>query len=188
MNKNEIQLFLDRIHFALTKSFSEHDLECLKRTTVNFSAAVGCSDVVFFMDSFIHGIPDHKIKIDRRFPRTWWDHFKHRWFPKRLKRKFPVDYERIYVDQIIYKAVCPHLHDDGQDKHVKWLVQQEKPDPELYIRVTLEQAREIASELNEMLEEPILDCDYSIYVELPTTSHEETAVYLTIEIGEPDNE
>jgi len=47
----------------------------------------------------------------KRFPETWWDHFKERWFPEWLKRRYPVKWTEITTlsQQIIHhNHVCPH--------------------------------------------------------------------------------
>ena len=41
----------------------------------------------------------------KKYPATWWDAFKNRWYPKFLKTRFPVswDHFRLY-------NICPHIN------------------------------------------------------------------------------
>jgi len=125
MKKADREILLERINFATSKTFSKHDLECLNRIKASFGQTIG-DEIVCHFRSFIHGLADHKIEINRKFPRTWWQYFKDRWFPNWLKLKFPVDYEHIYIDQTIYKAVCPHIQDNGKSRsqkvHWNWMI------------------------------------------------------------------
>lgn len=56
------------------------------------------------------------------FPRTWWDHFKARWFPSWLQRLLPIYWERWTAARY-----CPHKaisdigsHLDFLDMPVRW--------------------------------------------------------------------
>lgn len=62
-------------------------------------------------------------------PATWWDHFKVRWFPEWLNRRYPVryGYETEYEYGPIY--VCPHANikwPANSDIHISWMLQEEK--------------------------------------------------------------
>jgi hypothetical protein len=76
------------------------------------------------LESYIHGLPHEKISVHEKYPADWWQAFKERWFPACLLRRFPVHYKRIDIEERKFGAVCPHLHDDPQDKHLTWLVEQ----------------------------------------------------------------
>ena len=66
--------------------------------------------------------------IEIKYPETWWQHFKLRWFPKWLLKRFPVVYEIRKVDvQVIYptlniawpeKQHIVYLADMGRDWQV----------------------------------------------------------------------
>lgn len=73
------------------------------------------------LDTYIHGLPKERISIHRSWPKTWWDAFKYRWFPKWARERWPIEYESIDVEQTIYSAVCPHLQDDPQRTHLQWM-------------------------------------------------------------------
>jgi hypothetical protein len=80
--------------------------------------------ILIQLTSYMEALPDHRIHIDRSFPATWWDAFKLRWFPAWLLRRYPANFERVHVDQVIYKAVCPHLVSDPAHFHTCWMVSQ----------------------------------------------------------------
>ncbi len=53
----------------------------------------------------------HEQRIDKEWPRDWWEAFKERWFfrfgLRWWVRRWPVRRESIHTD--VYKAVCPHI-------------------------------------------------------------------------------
>jgi hypothetical protein len=62
------------------------------------------------------------------FPRTWWDHFKERWFPGWLEARYPVRYQSFTLTTHHYH-VCPHLPSDPKDEHLLFLVYEpERPE------------------------------------------------------------
>lgn len=46
------------------------------------------------------------LKQEWRYPASWWQHLKERWFPRWAKRRWPVQYETIRIDA---KAVYPKI-------------------------------------------------------------------------------
>jgi hypothetical protein len=77
------------------------------------------------LETYIHALPDQKITFECQYPRDWWESFKERWFPKWLLGKFPVIYTRKYYEERKYKAVCPHLVDEEQKTHLRWMAYEE---------------------------------------------------------------
>jgi len=56
-----------------------------------------------------------------KYPETWWDAFKARWYPKFLKKRYPPK----YVEAKRYN-VCPHIseewsNDRGRIMHIRFL-------------------------------------------------------------------
>lgn len=80
-----------------------------------------CGELMIELESYIHGMVRERLIIHRKWPKTWWDAFKERWFPGWAKSRWPVEYERIDVDERLYAAVCPHLQDDPQKVHLEWM-------------------------------------------------------------------
>lgn len=75
------------------------------------------------MTSYLEAIPDHEIRVDRKWPADWWQAFKERWLPKWALTRWPVKYDGVYVREMIYKAVCPHISGEPTSVHTEWLVQ-----------------------------------------------------------------
>lgn len=71
------------------------------------------SEIQYQFETYLLGLPEKRIVIDEHheWPSTWWDAFKHRWFPKWALRRWPVNFEELHIDinETQYKAVCPHL-------------------------------------------------------------------------------
>ena len=52
-------------------------------------------------------------------PRTWWDGFKHKYFPRWLKERYPVEWDSIKLYNI-----CPHINIDfpsNKGVHLDWI-------------------------------------------------------------------
>ena len=92
------------------------EAEEIKLTIETFTAS--CSlpikcDVersAYFAEWIVHTWADFPTQQLRRqevrWPRTWWEHFKLRWFPPWLVRRFPVRYQtRVFDTRLAY----PHL-------------------------------------------------------------------------------
>lgn len=76
------------------------------------------------------GLGGERIRIKERWPESWWEAFKERWFPTftRWGVLRPVRYRTIDVDRKVYAAVCPHhvpFHRDNQrpEVHVQYLAE-----------------------------------------------------------------
>lgn len=54
-------------------------------------------------------------------PRTWWDHFKQRFFKGWLLRRYPTQMWTLETT-IHHYHVCPHLPSDPRDTHLLFLV------------------------------------------------------------------
>lgn len=91
--------------------FSQYRDEMRRSIIVNFT-------------TYIHGMTKERVTVHEKWPRTWWDAFKERWFPQWAIARWPVEYRRIDIDQPIYLAVCPHLEDKPQRTHLEWMAAQ----------------------------------------------------------------
>lgn len=70
-----------------------------------------------------------RIQVHARWPETWWDAFKERWFPQWLLRRFPVSWSEIDVDRPLYQAVCPHTSLESLESlpcHLDWLIEMDQ--------------------------------------------------------------
>lgn len=68
--------------------------------------------------------PEERYSRTIEYPQDWWEHFKARWFPSWLKKRFPVRYHKDVIETHrsgpIY--VCPHSNYKFPDKrHFEWL-------------------------------------------------------------------
>lgn len=61
-----------------------------------------------------------------RWPKTWWDAFKARWFSDVLLKRWPAEYEiKKIVTQTIIR-MCPHLNFDPKEQHLRWMLNGKK--------------------------------------------------------------
>jgi hypothetical protein len=64
------------------------------------------TELSLIVDSLGHNLPEK----EHSYPRTWWDAFKERWFPKWAKRRWPVDYRRVKISgEIIYPDLTKEI-------------------------------------------------------------------------------
>ena len=103
---NTSSIFLKKIHLNLRQSFSK---ELLDRSKWRTSEDVMAQEIAIELDTYVMGLGDETISIHERWPKTWWDAFKERWFPLWAVKRWPVDFNRIDIEEKTYKAVCPHL-------------------------------------------------------------------------------
>jgi hypothetical protein len=96
----------------------------LSRANLQTAIEAGTGDMVLFLDTYMHGIGEERIVIDREWPADWWQAFRERWFPKWWLKCWPVLHKSLHINEAKYAAVCPHIHDDGRDqqKHIRWMV------------------------------------------------------------------
>ena len=60
-----------------------------------------------------------------KFPRDWWQAVKERFFPKFLKRKYPVKYQ--YRDIVFHHFhTCPHIDRAVEGNHLEFLSEELK--------------------------------------------------------------
>jgi len=79
--------------------------------------------LVMRVEAGIAALPEKTVSIHKRWPSNWLQSLKERWAPRWWRNRWPVQYERIDVEQKIYKAVCPHIRFD--DDCYKFLVERE---------------------------------------------------------------
>jgi len=73
-------------------------------------------------DRFIHYLTWNLLGKEietKKYPATWWDAFKNRWYPQFLKKRFPVswDHFRLY-------NICPHINHvfpSNSALHLNWV-------------------------------------------------------------------
>lgn len=95
------------------------------RTLVDVDAFIehNTRSMVVELSSHLAAIGNEHISFHKKWPRTWWDAFKCRWFPTWLLRRYPADYDSVDIEEPRYKAVCPHLPIEREQTHLEWLSQ-----------------------------------------------------------------
>ena len=85
--------------------------------------------MVLQMAAYMRALKDHRIFYNINYPMTWWDALKDRFFPKWALKRWPAKYKKIFIDELVYKAVCPHLPALPENRHFEWLAQRGTPGP-----------------------------------------------------------
>lgn len=83
--------------------------------------------LVSSMDAYCIGMPEETIEVHERWPATWWEHFKERFFPAWALERWPVRYREINVSEKRYSAVCPHVHVAQNGPHFEFLYRNRSP-------------------------------------------------------------
>ena len=121
----------EKVRLNVDRSIDTREMDATRsRAKMESAFDIAENSMLLQLTTYMHGMADERVQIDKKWPKTWWDAFKERWFPKWILSRWPVEYDRIYVDQVIYKAVCPHLQDDEQNQHLEWMAfESERIDP-----------------------------------------------------------
>jgi len=80
---------------------------------------------VFQMHTSLWAHLDERIVAYRRWPKTWWDAFKARWFPLWLLRRFPAEFDEFSINRPVYKAAYVNVVTPDRDK--TWLYVERAP-------------------------------------------------------------
>ena len=70
--------------------------------------------------TYIAGMGGETVRIEKQWPRDWWQAFRERWLPKWWLAKHPVQYERIDFQRRFFEKVCPHFKfpdRPGEERH-----------------------------------------------------------------------
>jgi len=86
----------------------------------------GRDRLIMQLTAYVTAMPKERIKVDveEKWPATWRDAVKERWFPAWALKRWPVERKAvsIHIDEQKYGPICPHLHADPADKHFEFLV------------------------------------------------------------------
>jgi hypothetical protein len=80
------------------------------------------SEIIHNLSTYVYTIGEENVELHVKYPMDWWEAFKERWFSKWLLTKYPVRCKEINIVEKKYKAVCPHLIQEGKETHLKWMV------------------------------------------------------------------
>ncbi len=79
--------------------------------------------LVLNMQSYVLGKRERTIDVERQWPKDWWEAIKLRFAPQWFLKRWPVQYERISIHEVVWR-VCPHVDlkmPDQQQSHFQWL-------------------------------------------------------------------
>ena len=110
-----------RVPVTLSRCIDQRDMHAVSAATVAQRFDGITNAMRFDLQTSIVAMPKERITVNRSWPKTWWDAVKDRWYPEWAKTRWPVEYERINIDQQIYGGVCPHLQSDPTRTHVTYL-------------------------------------------------------------------
>jgi hypothetical protein len=79
------------------------------------------------LSAYLQGMQEAHIRIDEQWPETWWDAVKERWAPNWFKKRWPIKYKKIHIDEKTYKSVCPHLPTTPEKEHYQYFIHSGKP-------------------------------------------------------------
>jgi hypothetical protein len=98
----------------------DKEMAALERANIELFDDHVRHELRYRMESYIHAMPTKRIEVHHRWPKTWWDAFKERWFPGWANRYWPIEYNRIDVSEQQY-VMCPHLQIDSTQRHLQWM-------------------------------------------------------------------
>lgn len=70
----------------------------------------------------LHAMVKERIVVKEKWPATWQDAVKDRWFPAWAIRRWPVAYRTIDIDQKIYGPICTHQLSEPARTHLQWMM------------------------------------------------------------------
>lgn len=111
VHDEEVQeLVLERIKLSVITAV---DKSLMDKATLSVSDQVDwpANNLYFKMMTYVHGMDKEIIEHHAEWPATWWQHFKQRWFPAWLKKRFPVKMERFDIYEPKYGAVFLNVED-----------------------------------------------------------------------------
>ena len=123
MNDPELLTLKADLWLEMRKAFEKHNIRPfaggLHFYTSHLQKLVMGISVIFLTKE------EYTIHEDYDLPATWLDMFKEKYFPKWLKKRFPVKYRKLEHYKRYFK-VCPH-HDvqfqgSSDTVHLPWLV------------------------------------------------------------------
>lgn len=78
-----------------------------------------CDQLELRVRGFILAEEDSLRHVEIRYPATWWQHFKQRWFPKRWLKRWPV---REMVHTVDVEVIYPYFRPALPMHHARLLV------------------------------------------------------------------
>lgn len=106
--------------FAIRQALSKHNLDLFGGGDAQVLELVA-NEMVLELKKYFYQreIFSETVKI-HDFPKTWWDAFKLRWFPKWALKRWQPEYQTINISTS-HNHICPHLNVDPTKTHLEWL-------------------------------------------------------------------
>lgn len=127
------QIVLDRIRFHLQQMVSDCQLNSLRDAEVYARVDQWAKALVFGLEVAVPGrIVSQEEAVDHfqsKAPADWWQSFRERWLPRWWLKRWPVKYrveEKSVVTKTVVYNVCPHLHVQGNERHLQFLLREQK--------------------------------------------------------------
>lgn len=121
-------LTLTKERLAVMQQISKAVLTTARLVVEEMPFIAGLSESLLLrLDAYVWKAIDHK-KLAARYPETWWDAFKLRWFPVWMLQRWPVKYVEVWSETSI---LYPDLILPNQ-RHVKHhtFIREEGYDPD----------------------------------------------------------
>ena len=115
------KIVLDRISIRASREVSKLALMNTRLSVRKVQYGDMVEKMLVDMERYVLGLKHEIISVHHSCPATWWDAVKERFFPEWMLGRWPVRYKNIDIEQQIYRAVCPHLYTDPQEKHIEFL-------------------------------------------------------------------
>ncbi len=118
------QIKIEQIGFHSVRTLSERQLQAMPAVAAIEWVQSICDEMCLQLTAYVMAMPSERIEIHRKFPADWWQALRRRWFPLWWLYRHPVRYERIDVSKQLYGAVCPHLHTDEKQTHIRFFTRE----------------------------------------------------------------
>ena len=120
---NVDRITLEKIQFGIQTMVSKAFIDDLRYDTINDYET---QSIIKQLRGYILGNKVHHEEVDslvHRYPATIWEELKRDFWPKWLKRKFPVRYSTDITHTVHnHYHVCPHLNIKDDRKHLDFMV------------------------------------------------------------------
>lgn len=117
-----VQVIFERLRVSVTRVLSRAMLESM---TIESRENFLVSEVEGLVLTLHASVVSDKVITNVkhfRWPETWWDAFKHKYFSDSMLKHWPVKWheERIECQEI--RKCCPHLSVSNDRKHLEWFM------------------------------------------------------------------
>ena len=117
------KLYCDRAHVTVTDMIDWKRLKALKSTVeVQSFYDARLKAMCIQLTACLPGVLKEQLVVHERWPETWWDAVKARWFSRRMLKRWPVKWHEININKPLFASVCPHIEIDEPRAHLIYLL------------------------------------------------------------------